>query len=97
MNVPSVNFAIRSGVHHLGGRGRGVAAGGNVMSNVTTTTSNTDVVSANIAVSIGRWSSLAIIASSFLSLWEGGCLYSAFRNHQLALRLIDTTSFVAVC
>src|SRR5215211_3655680 len=78
----------------------GLAACGNVMSNVdnvTTTTSNTVVDSANTAVSIGRWSNLAIIASSFLSLWEGGCLYSAFRNHQLALRLIDTTSFVAVC
>jgi hypothetical protein len=78
-----------------------VAAGGDaVMSNVDnviTTTTNTVVASANTAVSIGRWSSLAIIASSFLSLWEGGCLYSAFRNHQLALRLIDTTSFVAVC
>ena len=47
-----------------------VAAGGAaVMSNVdnvTTTTTNTVVASANAAVSIGRWSNLAIIAS-FLS------------------------------
>src|SRR5215208_2609324 len=26
VNVPSVNFAIRFGVHHLGGRARGLAA-----------------------------------------------------------------------
>jgi hypothetical protein len=54
-----------------------VAAGGaDVMSNVanvTTTTTNTVVDSANSAVSFGRWSNLAIIASSFfLSVWEGG-------------------------
>jgi hypothetical protein len=45
------------------------------MSNVAnvTTTANTIVDSANSAVSIGRWSNLAIIAfSSFLSIWEGG-------------------------
>jgi hypothetical protein len=64
---------------------------------VITTTTNTVVDSANIAVSIGRWSNLAIIASSFLSPWEGGCLYSAFRNHHRALRLIDATSFIVVC
>jgi hypothetical protein len=41
--------------------------------NVTTTTNNTIVDSANAAVSRGRWSNLAIIAfSSFLSVWEGG-------------------------
>jgi len=40
--------------------------------NVTTTTTNTVVDSANSAVSIGRWSNLASIASSFLSVWEGG-------------------------
>jgi hypothetical protein len=34
--------------------------------NVTTTTSNTIVASASAAVSLGRWSNLAIIAS-FLS------------------------------
>ena len=67
MNVPSVNLAIRSGVHHLGGRTRGlpsltlkgVAAGGAVMSNVAsviTTTINTIVASVNAAVSFGRWS-----------------------------------------
>jgi hypothetical protein len=55
----------------------GVAAGGAVMSNVanvTTTTTNTVVDSANSAVSLGRWSNLSIIAiSSFvLFLWEGG-------------------------
>src|ERR671917_519405 len=47
----------------------GATAGGDVMSkvdNVTTTTSNTIVASASAAVSIGRWSNLAIIAS-FLS------------------------------
>jgi hypothetical protein len=47
----------------------GLAAGCNVMSNVdnvTTTTSNTIVANANAAVSFGRWSNLAIIAS-FLS------------------------------
>jgi hypothetical protein len=48
-----------------------VAAGGDaVMSNVDsviTTTTNTVVDSANSAVSIGRWSNLAIIAFSFLS------------------------------
>jgi hypothetical protein len=33
--------------------------------NVTTTTSNTIVASASAAVSIGRWSNLAIIAFSF--------------------------------
>jgi hypothetical protein len=52
-----------------------VAAGADLMSNVDsviTTTTNTVVVSANSAVSIGRWSNLAIIAFSFLSLWEGG-------------------------
>jgi hypothetical protein len=38
--------------------------------NVITTTTNTVVDSANSAVSIGRWSNLAIIAfSSFLSAW----------------------------
>jgi len=46
-----------------------VAAGGDaVMSNVDnviTTTTNTVVDSANTAVSIGRWSNLAIIALSF--------------------------------
>jgi hypothetical protein len=65
--------------------GRGVAAAtyawgdaacGDVMSNVAsviTTTTNTVVDSANAAVSIGRWSNLAIIAfCSFLSVWEGG-------------------------
>jgi len=35
--------------------------------NVTTTTNNTVVASANTAVSTGRWSNLAIIAFSFLS------------------------------
>jgi hypothetical protein len=41
--------------------------------NVTTTTTNTIVANANAAVSIGRWSNLAIIAfSSFVSVWEGG-------------------------
>jgi hypothetical protein len=54
-----------------------VAAGGaavrsNVVSVITTTT-NKVVVSANSAVSIGRWSNLAIIACSPFSLcvWEG--------------------------
>jgi hypothetical protein len=50
----------------------GVAAGGAVMSNVAnviTTTTNTVVESANSAVSIGRWSNLAIIAFSFLSIF----------------------------
>jgi hypothetical protein len=49
-----------------------VAAGADLMSNVEsviTTTTNTVVVSANSAVSIGRWSNLAIIAFSFLSLF----------------------------
>jgi hypothetical protein len=36
--------------------------------NVTTTTNNKVVVSASAAVSIGRWSNLAIIASPFLAL-----------------------------
>jgi len=46
----------------------GFAAGGEVRSNVDnviTTTTNTVVDSANSAVSIGRWSNLAIIAFSF--------------------------------
>jgi len=45
------------------------AGGAAVMStvlSVITTTANTVVVSANSAVSIGRWSNLAIIALSFL-------------------------------
>jgi hypothetical protein len=44
-----------------------VAAGADLMSNVDsviTTTTNTVVVSANSAVSIGRWSNLATIAFS---------------------------------
>ena len=48
----------------------GAAGGAAVMSkvdNVTTTTSNTIVASASAAVSLGRWSNLAIIAFSFLS------------------------------
>src|SRR5215208_7408311 len=47
---------------------------------VITTTTNTVVVSANSAVSIGRWSNLAIIASSFLCLGRRRrhcCYYSA--------------------
>ena len=59
----------------------GLAACGDVMSNVesvTTTTTNTIVDSANAAVSRGRWSNLAIIAfSSFLFVWEGGSHCSA--------------------
>jgi hypothetical protein len=53
----------------------GLTAGADVMSNVDsviTTTTNTAVDNANSAVSMGRWSNLAIIASSFLSIWEGG-------------------------
>jgi hypothetical protein len=43
------------------------------VASVITTTTNTVVDSANAAVSIGRWSNLAIIAfCSFLSVWEGG-------------------------
>src|SRR5215212_3114780 len=58
------------------------AAGADLMSNVEsviTTTTNTVVVSANSAVSIGRWSNLAIIAFSFLSLGRRRrhCYYSA--------------------
>ena len=47
------------------------------VANVITTTTNTVVDSANSAVSIGRWSNLAIIAFSFLSIWEGGSHCSA--------------------
>jgi hypothetical protein len=47
----------------------GAVGGAAVMSkvdNVTTTTNNTVVASASAAVSLGRWSSLAIIAFAFL-------------------------------
>jgi hypothetical protein len=49
----------------------GLTAGVDVMSNVDsviTTTTNTAEVSANSAVSIGRWSNLASIASSPFSV-----------------------------
>src|SRR5919112_6164133 len=79
----------------------GDAACGPVMSNVAsviTTTTNTVVDSANSAVSIGRWSNLAIIAfSSFLSVWEDGshcyasvacgCAYQLWGNTFLLLPL----------
>jgi hypothetical protein len=65
------------------------------VANVITTTTNTVVDSANSAVSIGRWSNLAIIAFSFLSIWEGeshcsasvacGCAYQLWGNPLLLL------------
>ena len=39
------------------------------VASVITTTTNTVVDSANAAVSMGRWSNLAIIASSFLCVF----------------------------
>src|SRR5829696_8543863 len=60
--------------------------------NVTTTTTNKIVDSANSAVSIGRWSNLAIIACSPSSIWGGdqhycsassfacGCAYRLWGN-----------------
>ena len=67
---------------------------------VITTTTKMVVDSAKTAVSLGRWSNLAIIASSFLCVWEGREHPYAFLNHQHELRLIglsDATSFVVVC
>jgi hypothetical protein len=45
----------------------GLLSVSNVISNATTTTANTVVDSAKAAVSLGLWSSLAIIAFSFTS------------------------------
>jgi hypothetical protein len=78
--VVSVVFA--SGVHALWAAAAGLsptvplvrlAAWGNVMSNMVNVTTNTNkmiVDSANSAVSIGRWSNLAIIAFSPFSRFE---------------------------
>ncbi len=65
------------------------AVGGAVMSkvdNVTTTTANKVVASASAAVSLGRWSNLAIIAS-FLSLLAclcDDCNIAAVRGERIA-------------
>jgi Major intrinsic protein len=55
---------------------------------VITTTTNTVVASANTAVSIGRWSNLAIIASSFLSSFAFPYLTASLDWHRF-----DDTSF----
>ena len=54
--------------------------------NVTTTTSNTIVASASAAVSLGRWSSLAIIVSSPSSVRRSchDCSVLAVRGGRIA-------------